>query len=181
MCALGCVVLCLSVFLSFEAGSHYVAQADLEYMIFLSWPPECWDYRHSPPCSDDLLLLTQFKSVEDGKSHSLPPTHKATVRTKLYDGHKAECCVRCSHYHTIGASFCVWNRGALPIRMKVLIQIGWEACLLMVSGFILLPLAEWHFAPLCSTSGWAENWRKRQEQPFLPPLLQGFSCQEVEL
>jgi hypothetical protein len=28
----------------FEMRSHYVAQAELEFVIFLPPPPECWDY-----------------------------------------------------------------------------------------------------------------------------------------
>jgi hypothetical protein len=32
-----------------ETRSRYVAQAGLELMVFLSLPPECWDYRGAPP------------------------------------------------------------------------------------------------------------------------------------
>jgi hypothetical protein len=33
----------------FEMGSHCVTQAGLKLGIFLSQPPECWDYRRAPP------------------------------------------------------------------------------------------------------------------------------------
>jgi hypothetical protein len=36
----------------FKTGSHYVAQADLELMILLLQPSECWDYRCEPPYTD---------------------------------------------------------------------------------------------------------------------------------
>jgi hypothetical protein len=35
--------------LFFESESLYVVQAGLELVIFLPWPPECWDYRHARP------------------------------------------------------------------------------------------------------------------------------------
>jgi hypothetical protein len=35
------------VFVLFETGSCYVAQAALKLMFFLLQPSECWDYRHA--------------------------------------------------------------------------------------------------------------------------------------
>jgi hypothetical protein len=40
---------CISVFVLFTQGLHYVAQAGLELMI-LPQPPECWSYRCVPSC-----------------------------------------------------------------------------------------------------------------------------------
>jgi hypothetical protein len=31
-------------------GSHYIAQAGLQFPILLPQPPECWNYRHAPLC-----------------------------------------------------------------------------------------------------------------------------------
>jgi hypothetical protein len=40
---------CIYLFSFLMTGFHYVAQADLELVIFLPQPPECWDYRHTLP------------------------------------------------------------------------------------------------------------------------------------
>jgi hypothetical protein len=32
----------------FETASHSIAQVGLKVQIFLSLPPECWDYNHVP-------------------------------------------------------------------------------------------------------------------------------------
>jgi hypothetical protein len=39
-----------------EIGSCYVDQGDLKLMIFLSQPPQCWDYRRVPPPLADFAL-----------------------------------------------------------------------------------------------------------------------------
>ena len=31
------------------AATHHVVEGDLELLIFLLPPPECWDYRQAPP------------------------------------------------------------------------------------------------------------------------------------
>lgn len=36
--------------LVFEAGFHYVDQADLKLAILLLPPLKCWDYTCAPPC-----------------------------------------------------------------------------------------------------------------------------------
>jgi hypothetical protein len=35
--------------LSFETGFCYTAPAGLEFVVFLSQPPECWDCRYASP------------------------------------------------------------------------------------------------------------------------------------
>jgi hypothetical protein len=37
------------VYMFFEIGSFYVAQAVLELAVFLPYLPKCWDYRHGLP------------------------------------------------------------------------------------------------------------------------------------
>jgi hypothetical protein len=47
------VALVLFIYFNFylyEIGSHYVAHAGLELEIFLSQPPEWWDYKYMWPC-----------------------------------------------------------------------------------------------------------------------------------
>jgi hypothetical protein len=46
----------------FETGSQY-NKAGLELMILLPQPPECWDYRHAPPCPLS-LFLEHLKTVK---------------------------------------------------------------------------------------------------------------------
>jgi hypothetical protein len=43
------IVINAVLFWFFDVGSHYVAEPDLELEIFLSLPPEFWDYRHVQP------------------------------------------------------------------------------------------------------------------------------------
>jgi hypothetical protein len=50
--------ICLSICLSNETGFCYAAQAGLELGIFLSQPPEYWDYRCSVSCPACLCMLT---------------------------------------------------------------------------------------------------------------------------
>jgi hypothetical protein len=53
------------LFVCFETGSHYIAQAGLELTILLLLPPQCWDYRLVPlllasPYFHFSLFFTQF-------------------------------------------------------------------------------------------------------------------------
>lgn len=47
------------LFLSFEAGPP-VAPANFEFLVLLSLPTECWDYKHSPPWMASLTVSQGF-------------------------------------------------------------------------------------------------------------------------
>ena len=51
------VVVCLFLLLYIPCWprTHCVFNAGFKLFICLSWPPNCWDYRHGPPCSVNIL------------------------------------------------------------------------------------------------------------------------------
>jgi hypothetical protein len=52
-------------FFLFESGSCQVAQAGLEFTIFLPQPPEYWDLRRAPPRLALTTTLQKFQVVKD--------------------------------------------------------------------------------------------------------------------
>jgi hypothetical protein len=62
-------------------GIHYVAKLDSSFLLYLPQPPECWDYKHVPPCLPLIIVIIFYyclcskkKRLKVVKSKEAPPT-----------------------------------------------------------------------------------------------------------
>ena len=70
------------------AWNSYVAQDDLELLIFLLLPLRCWDYRFGPPCPVCVVRGKLSQGLQHGGKHpsscSTSPAHSLPASAKLH-------------------------------------------------------------------------------------------------